>query len=195
VAAGLLLTACGSASPDGSAADPAASGSGSGTASTGADAGSGAGSEAGAAGDGGAGDGGEVAEALRFSGTTIEGADWRGADLAGKPVILWFWAPWCTICRSEAPGIAEVAADLEGQVAIVGVSGRGEVPAMKQFVDDTGTGALTHLADVDGSIWSRFGVVSQPTFVLVSPDGTTEGFSGALGEDALRERAEALAGA
>jgi hypothetical protein len=30
-----------------------------------------------------------------FAGTTVEGKPFSGASLAGKPTVLWFWAPWC----------------------------------------------------------------------------------------------------
>ena len=45
-----------------------------------------------------------------FTGTTLEGASFDSSTLAGKPAVLWFWAPWCTVCRAEAPDVATVAA-------------------------------------------------------------------------------------
>jgi thiol-disulfide isomerase/thioredoxin len=114
------------------------------------------------------------------------------STLAGEPVVLWFWAPWCTICRVEAPDVAAVAVELEGQVTFFGVPGRGPAEDMQSFVDDTGTGSLQHLVDVDGSLWQRFRVVNQPSFAFVGPDGSVELFAGALGAEGLRERAAAL---
>lgn len=32
--------------------------------------------------------------ALDFTGTTVEGAPFDAATLAGTPVILWFWTPF-----------------------------------------------------------------------------------------------------
>jgi hypothetical protein len=57
---------------------------------------------------------------------------------------------------------------------------------MTAFVEDTGTGGLTHLADVDGDVWSRFGILAQPSFAFVSPDGGAEVFAGSLAADDLR---------
>lgn len=31
---------------------------------------------------------------LAFRGTTVDGAAFDGSELAGTPVVLWFWAPF-----------------------------------------------------------------------------------------------------
>lgn len=88
--------------------------------------------------------------------------------------------------------MAAVAAEHEGRVAFVGVPGRGEIGGMREFVTDTGTGALTHAVDADGAAWQRFGVASQPAFAFVAADGTVETFRGSLDPDALRAAADDL---
>jgi thiol-disulfide isomerase/thioredoxin len=133
------------------------------------------------------------AAALAWEGRTLDGAPFDSSDLAGDPAVLWFWAPWCTICRVEAPEVAEVAAEYAGKVAVIGVAGRGDVPSMREFVTDTGTGAFPHLVDEDGRLWNRFGVVSQPAFVFVDRSGGTETFAGSLGGDELRAIVDDLA--
>ena len=131
-------------------------------------------------------------EALSFTASTLAGQKMDVSSLAGEPVVLWFWAPWCTICRAEAPDVAKVAAELDGQVRFLGVPGIGQEDDMRAFVEDTGTGGFDHLVDSDGSLWQRFGVVAQPAFAFVAPDGSVQVFAGALGGDALRERAQSL---
>lgn len=90
--------------------------------------------------------------------------------------------------------MAAVAAEYEGQVTFIGIAGHGEVAAMQQFVSDTGTGALTHLVDDDGSRWQRFGVVTQPAFAFVGADGVARTVPGSLEPDALRAETDALLG-
>ena len=130
--------------------------------------------------------------ALSFTASTLTGTKLDVSTLAGSPVVLWFWAPWCTICRAEAPDVAKVAADLDGQVRFLGVPGIGAEKDMRAFVQDTGTGGFVHVVDSDGSLWQRFGVIAQPAFAFVAPDGSVQVFAGALGANALRERAESL---
>ncbi|MGV8964643.1 MAG: redoxin domain-containing protein [Cellulomonas sp.] len=132
------------------------------------------------------------AAATSFTATTLTGVDLDVATFAGSPLVLWFWAPWCTICRAEAPDVAGVVADLDGQVTFLGVPGIGKQDAMRAFVEETGTGGFEHVVDDDGSLWQRFGVISQPAFAFIAPDGTVEVFAGALGADELRERAQSL---
>lgn len=131
-------------------------------------------------------------DVLRFTATTLTGRSLDAADLAGEPVVLWFWAPWCTICRSEAPEVAAVAAESVDDVTFLGVAGLGPERDMKEFVEETGTGHFEHLVDADGLLWRRFGVVSQPAFVFVAADGSVERFGGALDGEALRAAVDSL---
>jgi thiol-disulfide isomerase/thioredoxin len=79
------------------------------SACTSAGGGSGGASADGTPAPGGGPDGADTA--LDFHGPTVDGQEFDGAALAGTPVVLWFWAPWCTICRAEAPDVAAVAAE------------------------------------------------------------------------------------
>ncbi len=136
-----------------------------------------------------------VPEVLDFTAATVDGGAFDGADLAGRPVLLWFWAPWCTVCAREAPSVAQLADDLQGQVEVVGVAGlSSDASAMAAFVERGGVEDLVHVADTDGSVYSRFGVASQYDSVTVSADGEVTVLTGPLSEAQLREAAERLVG-
>jgi thiol-disulfide isomerase/thioredoxin len=135
-----------------------------------------------------------VPEKLNFTGKTVDGAEFSGASLAGKPAVLWFWAPWCPTCRSEAPGVASAATATAGSVSFVGVAARDAVPAMQDFVRQYGLGSFPHLADTDAAVWKRFGVVEQPAYAFVKPDGTIEVVTSRVSANDLMARAKALAG-
>jgi hypothetical protein len=85
--------------------------------------------------------------------------------------------------------------DHEGEVAFLSVAAHDDLGPMREFVarHDLG-GVMPHAADLDGSVWARFGVGGQPTFVFVSADGATERVFGALSEEELAERLAALEG-
>jgi thiol-disulfide isomerase/thioredoxin len=134
-----------------------------------------------------------AAKPLAFKAKTLDGAAFSGSSLAGKGAVLWFWAPWCAICRAEAPGVAEVARRFAGRVAFVGVAGRGEVAEMRRFADEAKIGFFPHVVDADGAIWESFGVTSQPAFAFVRPDGRVEVVLGSLPQADLEARAGELA--
>ncbi|MFJ8962563.1 redoxin domain-containing protein [Lentzea sp. NPDC102401] len=134
-----------------------------------------------------------VPEQLNFTAKTVDGKDISGADLAGKPVVLWFWAPWCPKCQREAPGMAAAARDLGGKVTFLGVAALDQVPAMQQFVQRFGLQSFQHVADVDSAVWKRFGVTAQPAYAFIDASGQVEVVTSQLSEDDLRQRLGRLA--
>ncbi|AYV26367.1 redoxin domain-containing protein [Streptomyces avidinii] len=114
-----------------------------------------------------------VPQALQFTATTVDGKPFDAATLAGKPTVLWFWAPWCPKCKAQAAETAKVAADYEGRVNVVGVAGLDKNAAMKDFVADTTTGGFPQLSDEKGEVWKRFEVTEQSRYVILDKDGKT----------------------
>lgn len=107
---------------------------------------------------------------LAFTAKTIDGTTFDGKSLAGKPALLWFWAPWCPTCAAQSPQVKELAQTYDGKVNVVGVSGLDDLAAMKSFVGQAGLD-FPNLADESGVVWQRFGVTAQSTFVLLNADG------------------------
>jgi cytochrome c biogenesis protein CcmG/thiol:disulfide interchange protein DsbE len=72
----------------------------------------------------GSGSGGSgVSDPAAFDLPAIEGdARVRLADFRGKPVVVNFFASWCTACDFELPGFARVSDELRDQVTFVGVA-------------------------------------------------------------------------
>ncbi|MCU7729285.1 redoxin domain-containing protein [Actinoplanes sp. KI2] len=112
-----------------------------------------------------------VPAALRFTGRTLDGASFDAATMAGRPTILWFWAPWCATCASEAQSIADLADEYRGQLGILGIAGLGTNKAMHEFVSDLNVGAVPHLDDQAGAIWKKFKITQQSTYVFLDRSG------------------------
>jgi thiol-disulfide isomerase/thioredoxin len=127
-----------------------------------------------------AGDG--VPSQLEFTAATLDGKQFDGRTLAGKPAVLWFWTPWCVICRHEAGFIADLAAKHGDDVTFVGVAAQDEVSAMREFAGRYGIDAFTNLNDADGAVWARFGVPAQPAFAFISAGGEVERVNGTVTE-------------
>ncbi|GAA0906885.1 hypothetical protein GCM10009557_81870 [Virgisporangium ochraceum] len=135
--------------------------------------------------------GAAVPSTLAFTARTVGGAAFDGATLAGKPTVLWFWAPWCPTCAGQAKGVKTAAEQLAGKVNVVGVGGLDDEDAMRRFITQWKLDAVPHLSDEAGTVWKKFGVTSQSTFVLLDSRGTVV-HKGVLTGDALPGRAAAL---
>jgi thiol-disulfide isomerase/thioredoxin len=112
-----------------------------------------------------------AAGTLAFTGTTLDGAAFDAATLAGKPAILWFWAPWCATCASEAQSINDLKDEYGDRLAIAGIAGMGDNRAMHQFVSDLEVTKVPNLDDQKGVLWKRFGITEQSTYILVDKAG------------------------
>jgi thiol-disulfide isomerase/thioredoxin len=112
-----------------------------------------------------------AAGTLAFTGKTLDGAAFDAATLAGKPTILWFWAPWCATCASEAQSINDLKDEYGDRLAVLGIAGMGDNKAMHQFVSDLEVTKVPNLDDQQGVLWKRFGITEQSTYVLVDKAG------------------------
>jgi len=109
---------------------------------------------------------------LDFTGTTLDGKKFDAVALKGRPVVLWFWAPWCATCAQEAQTLKDVVPRYAGKLDVIGVAGMGREAEMRQFVADYKLAGFPQLADGQGAIWKKFGVTEQSVYVLIDRNGT-----------------------
>ncbi len=128
---------------------------------------------------------------LTFTGEDIDGAAYDGEQLAGRPTVLWFWAPWCPTCRAQAGGVEALAAEYAGRVNVVGVGGLADAADVRDFAHQVD--GPTHLIDEEGEIWRHFGVTAQSSYVVLDADAAvvSEGY---LDDQALADRVARLVG-
>ncbi|WP_372735931.1 TlpA family protein disulfide reductase [Nocardioides sp.] len=113
----------------------------------------------------------EAAVSLDFTATTLDGEAFEGSTLAGKPAVLWFWAPWCPTCRAQAPGVEALAKEYGEQVSVVGIGGLDQAEAISDYAQTIPT--ITHLVDPEGEVWQHFRVAEQSSYVVLDADGAT----------------------
>lgn len=131
---------------------------------------------------------GDVAD-LRFTAKTLAGKAFSGEQLAGKPAVLWFWAPWCPTCRAQAPNVSDLGEKYRGTAAVVGVAGLATEEMIKDLAPQIRN--ITHLVDVEGTVWDHFGVEAQSTYTLIDKDGRIVS-DGYLDDDELNRRVAAM---
>ncbi|MBB4762205.1 TlpA family protein disulfide reductase [Amorphoplanes digitatis] len=112
-----------------------------------------------------------VPASLKFKGRTLDGKTFDAATMAGKPTILWFWAPWCATCASEAQSISDLSDEYAGRLNILGIAGMGGNKDMHEFVSDLEVGEVPHLDDGPGKLWKKFGITEQSTYVILDRAG------------------------
>ena len=127
-----------------------------------------------------------VPKTLNFTGTTVDGTLLRGSSLAGKPVLFWFWAPWCPTCRSQIPQVEALANEYGPDLAVVGVGSLDSADAIQDFANDTP--GVSQLSDPDGALWRHFGIAEQSSYVLLDATGKQVLKSGYGGQADLEQR-------
>lgn len=134
---------------------------------------------------------GSGAGSLDFTGERLDGTAYDGQQLAGKPTVLWFWAPWCPTCQAQVGQVEEIAEEYAGEVNVVGVGGLADPGDIKDFASKVD--GPTHLIDEEGGTWRHFGVTAQSTYVVLDADGVvvSEGY---LDDDELSAQVAELAG-
>ena len=128
---------------------------------------------------------------LQFRGTKVDGGDFNGATLAGKPALFWFWAPKCPVCRGQIDQAQRIAHDNEGKVNVVGVGSLGDAKALSHFAADAP--GMTHLSDEPGVVWRHFDVVQPGSFVLLDAKGAKVYAAGYEDSKDLAKRVAAVA--
>jgi thiol-disulfide isomerase/thioredoxin len=99
-------------------------------------------------------------------------------ELAGKTVVLNFWASWCNPCREEMPALQESAEAHAGdEVVFVGVGAKNDKQgAAEAFVEEFGItypiGRDTEGGDaLSGAMEKDYGVPGYPATFIITPDG------------------------
>jgi cytochrome c biogenesis protein CcmG/thiol:disulfide interchange protein DsbE len=106
-----------------------------------------------------------------FTLTLFEGGTLDSKDLAGKAVVLNFWASWCVPCRAEAPALEAAWQKYKGRsVAFVGVNIQDKEADARAFMKEFG---ITYLngPDSSGKIAIDYGVWGIPETFFLDPQG------------------------
>lgn len=86
-----------------------------------------------------------------------------------QPVVVDFWADWCSPCRRMAPIVEEVAADYAGRVKVAKLN-----------------------VDENGEVTGRYGVMSIPTLLFFKNGEVVERLIGFRPKEEVEEVIERL---
>ena len=109
-----------------------------------------------------------------FEFITFDGNNFKLHDQIGRPVVVNFWASWCSPCREEAEILEEFFVELNPSVVFVGVNIQDTARDAAKFISEFGLNYING-PDKTGSITSDYGVIGLPVTFFVDSDGTVSG--------------------
>ena len=93
-------------------------------------------------------------------------------DLAGKPIILHFWATWCGPCVKELPDLDAYAKSLEDKAHVIAiVTDMKDVSKVREFYRTKGIQNLNIYFDKSGHLTRTFRTPSLPTSIFINSQG------------------------
>jgi cytochrome c biogenesis protein CcmG, thiol:disulfide interchange protein DsbE len=124
---------------------------------------------------------------------SLEGEEVSLAQLRGRPVIVNFWASWCTPCRTEFGLFKETRIELADEgLEILGVIYKDDPASARAFYDAQGA-TWPGLVDPDGNVAAAYGVIGLPITYYVDRDGIVRTVSyGPPPADVLREQLDRI---
>ncbi|MCY1022196.1 TlpA family protein disulfide reductase [Pyxidicoccus sp. MSG2] len=97
---------------------------------------------------------------------------------ASKAVLVVFWASWCPPCRTETPGLLELAEAPPDDLHVVVFSHDTDMRAVRAFLGDPPPPGLHLRLDEEHAVARSFGVDTLPTSILVVDGRLAARFSG-----------------
>ena len=102
--------------------------------------------------------------------TTLDGKTITSKDLAGKVVIVNFWATWCAPCRAEIPDLVKLQTQYKDHLMIIGVLSEDEPgPHVSRFAADYKIN-YPIVPETKELLAAFPGIYALPTTFMVGPD-------------------------
>jgi cytochrome c biogenesis protein CcmG, thiol:disulfide interchange protein DsbE len=113
-------------------------------------------------------------------------------DLKGTPVVVNFWASWCTPCKAEAPLLRDALQQYGTRVQFIGVDIQDSRDGAERFIESEG---LTYPSffDPTNAIGLGYDLVSPPMTLFLDPDGGQVTVPGQLFDATLQKNLRAIA--
>jgi thiol-disulfide isomerase/thioredoxin len=103
--------------------------------------------------------------------TTLQGEKYSLDAMAGKVVVIDFWATWCPPCVASVPELKDLLKKYPREkLSLISISADDDEQAWRGFISKKQM-EWPHYRDDDGSIANAFGVHAFPTYLVIDGDG------------------------
>jgi peroxiredoxin len=109
-----------------------------------------------------------------FEGFTLDGETIKLSDLRGQTVVINVFASWCGPCQLEAPHLAQVYADFEGEdVEFIGLNLEERPEEIEAFKTEFGW-EFPLVLNQNGRLTEIYRPFGLPTSWFIDPDGVIQ---------------------
>ena len=127
--------------------------------------------------------------ATDFSFTDMDGNEVKLSDYYGKPIILNFWASWCSPCKNEMPAFDDMSEKYKDKVSFIMLNvtdGKREtVASAKDFISGTNY-TFPVFFDTKSEGVKAYSLTGVPMTIVIDKDGNiAKTFRGEVTSDTL----------
>lgn len=133
--------------------------------------------------------------APEFQISTLQGQQVSLKKLAGRVVVMDFWATWCEPCRDAVPELKELTKKYPAEkLVVISVSVDKDDSAWREFVGKEKMDWAQY-RDADKKIRTAFGIHAYPTYLVIDGGGIIrERFTGFNPQESTVHRLKATLG-
>jgi len=110
-------------------------------------------------------------QAPDFQLQNVDGQTVSLSNLRGKPVLINFWATWCSPCRSEMPYIQEIYEEWSNKGLEVLAINKGESSSKAEEFMQSYNLSFTMLLDTKQATAQKYNIIAIPTTFFIDKDG------------------------
>lgn len=112
-------------------------------------------------------------EVPAFNLMTVEGQSLSHEALIGKPTLIYFWAPWCSVCKHSLPNLESFYQENQMDINVVSIA------LSYEKVDDVHMAMVKHKLSFPTllgtpEIADKFLITGFPTYYVLNAEGKVE---------------------
>ncbi|NLN17740.1 MAG: TlpA family protein disulfide reductase [Firmicutes bacterium] len=114
------------------------------------------------------------APAPDFTLADTQGENHRLSSYRGQPLLLYFWASWCTFCRDDLPQLEELYQTHSDDRLVILAVNLLEKPELVKIIAQQHGLSFPVLLDQNGAVSTAYLVKATPTYVFIDREGIVQ---------------------